>query len=83
VAYARIRALLAALGLETATYERCVRALATRPLPEEEGLHGWVSLQREQGQQRLTTYFHPRLYRARYGPLALDPPRCWPSPVAG
>jgi hypothetical protein len=81
VAYERIRACLANHGLDVQLYERCVRALAPGSLAEESGLHGWVSLQREHGRPRITTYFHPRMYRARYGPLALDPARCWPSPV--
>jgi DMATS type aromatic prenyltransferase len=81
VAYERIRGCLVEHGLDPERYERCVRALAPGSLAEESGLHGWVSLQREHGRPRITTYFHPRVYRARYGPLALDPARCWPSPA--
>ncbi len=77
----RIVALLATHGLSSAPYRRCLAALATRPLHEEMGIHGWVSLQREQGAPRVTAYFQPRMYLARYGPLSLDPPRFWPSPV--
>jgi hypothetical protein len=83
VASQRIRACLTAYGLESATYDRCVDALAPRSLHDEVGMHGWISLQRERGAPRVTVYFQPRMYLARYGPLSLDPPRCWPSPVGG
>ena len=75
-----MRACLAAEVLDLRLYECCVQALAPRPLAKESGLHGWVSLQRERGAPRITTYFHPRVYRARYGPLAPDLARCWLSP---
>jgi DMATS type aromatic prenyltransferase len=81
VACRRVRALLRAHDLPVTTYEACLDALSARPRAEEVGIHSWLSFQREGGAPRITVYFSPRLYLARYGPLSLEPPRCWPSPV--
>ncbi len=81
VAYIRIRRLLADFDLPDEVYARCVKAFASAPLDSEKGLHTYVSFQREAGRPRITLYFGSRVYYKRYGCLALDPERCWPSPA--
>ena len=82
IALDRIRRFLGAMGLPGATYARCVAALRAGPLGASRGLHSWVALQRESGAPRVTTYFNPRIYHARYGFIGLDPLRAWPAPFA-
>ncbi len=84
----RIASLLASHGLDEAVYLRCVERLGeVRPegVPDvlgPYGLHSWVSFQREHdGTPRITVYFRLRAYAHRYGWLAADPVRTWPSPV--
>ncbi|HET9955219.1 MAG TPA: tryptophan dimethylallyltransferase family protein [Polyangiaceae bacterium] len=77
----RIVKLLHDHRLSSDVYERCLGALANRDLYAEQGIHSYVSFQREDGHARITTYFCPRMYRHTYGPLALDPGFPWPSPV--
>ena len=60
-----------------------LRALAGGGSADGEGLHGWASLQWTGGRPAVTVYLSPRLYLARFGPVALAPERMWPSPVPG
>jgi hypothetical protein len=77
---ARLQHALQRLGIPAAPYEKAVAALAAGGL--EEGLHGWASVQWTQQRPSVTVYLSPRLYFPQYGPIALDPARMWPSPVA-
>lgn len=79
----RLRAALRRLGLPTGPYDAALRALAGDDLADEEGLHGWASLQWAGGRPAVTVYLSPRLYLARFGPVALAPEQMWPSPVPG
>jgi len=81
VLFARIQRALHRLEVPAGPYEKAVTALATRGL-EEEGIHGWASVQWTQQRPSVTVYLSPRLYFPQYGPIALDPVRMWPSPVA-
>jgi hypothetical protein len=77
---ARLQRALQHLGIPAAPYETAIAALATRGR-EEEGLHGWASVQWARQRPTVTVYLSPRLYFPQYGPIALDPARMWPSPV--
>jgi len=86
----RIASLLSSHGLDDAAYRRCVDRLGDiRPADVPDvlgpyGLHSWVSFQREaDGGPRITVYFRLRAYAHRFGWLAADPVRTWPSPVDG
>ena len=83
IARDRVTRLLEQVGLSPATYERCVQAMARAPLEKEEGLHSFVSFLRAGGHPRVIVSFGSRLYYDRYGWIALDPSRWWPSPVPG
>ncbi|ACA14682.1 conserved hypothetical protein [Methylobacterium sp. 4-46] len=78
---ARLTRALDRLGLPAAPYRAALAALAPGGLDGEEGLHGWASLQRHGARPAVSVYVSPRLYLARFGPVALDPERLWPSPV--
>jgi hypothetical protein len=41
------------------------------------GLHSYISFQREPEGARVTTYFAPRAYAARFGWGAVEPTRTW------
>ncbi|WP_407520167.1 hypothetical protein [Methylobacterium oryzisoli] len=79
----RLCAALHRLGLPSAPYEAAFRALGGEESGDGEGLHGWASLQGAGGRPAVTVYLSPRLYLARFGPVALAPERMWPSPVLG
>jgi hypothetical protein len=81
VATRRIAQLMQGNDISPVTYRRCVRALAERPLGEEDGLHSYVSLQRTGPEVAIVAYFNPRFYYRRYGWIARDPVRTWPSAV--
>ncbi|PYM62886.1 MAG: hypothetical protein DMD79_10000 [Candidatus Rokuibacteriota bacterium] len=83
VARDRVTRFLERVGLSTAAYERCVRAMARAPLEKEEGLHSFVSFTRAGGHPRVIVSFGSRVYYDRHGWIALDPSRWWPSPVPG
>jgi hypothetical protein len=77
--------------LDPTTYRRAVDGLARAryfgtnpyrpagddPLAGQVGLHSYVSFQREPGGARITTYFAPRAYAARFGWGAVDPTDPW------
>jgi DMATS type aromatic prenyltransferase len=46
-------------------FERCVKAIARRPLDAWSGLPTYASYRREEGSRRLTVYLSPEAYRAR------------------
>jgi DMATS type aromatic prenyltransferase len=73
--------LLRALEMPIAAYTACVRAMADAPLSREEGIHSYVALQRNPRDVAVVAYFNPRLYARRYGWLARDPARTWPTAV--
>jgi hypothetical protein len=81
VLFTRLQRALQRLEVPAEPYEKAVTALATRGL-DEEGLHGWASVQWAQQRPSVTVYLSPRLYFPQYGPIALDPARMWPSPLA-
>ena len=80
VLFARLQRALQRLGIPAAPYEKAVAALAARGR-DEQGIHGWASVQWAQERPSVTVYLSPRLYFAQHGPIALDPVRMWPSPV--
>ena len=80
VLFTRVQRVLRRLGIPSAPYESAIAALATRA-PEDEGTHGWASIQCTHQGPSVTVYLSPRLYFDQHGPIALDPPRMWPSPV--
>lgn len=73
--------LLRTLGMPTDSYSACVRAMADAPLAQEEGIHSYVALQRNPKDVAVVAYLNPRLYFPRYGWLARDPARTWPTAV--
>ena len=73
--------LLRALGMPVESYTACVKAMADAPLAQEEGIHSYVALQRNTRDVAVVPYFNPRLYLSRYGWLARDPVRTWPTAV--
>ncbi len=73
--------LLRALGTPVESYKACVRAMADAPLSEEEGIHSYIALQRNPRDVAVVAYFNPRAYFSRYGWLARDPARTWPTAV--
>jgi DMATS type aromatic prenyltransferase len=73
--------LLRALGTPDESYKACVRAMADAPLSQEEGIHSYIALQRNTRDVAVVAYFNPRLYFPRYGWLARDPARTWPTAV--
>jgi DMATS type aromatic prenyltransferase len=77
----RISDLMKEVGISPKDYRRCVDAMAQLPLCEEEGIHSYVSLHGEARGVSIVTYFNPRLYLRKYGWLARNPSRTWPSPV--
>jgi len=77
---ARLQRVLQRLGIPAAPYEKAIAALGAGG-HEEEGMHGWASVQWAQQRPSVTVYLSPRLYFAQHGPIALDPVRMWPSPV--
>jgi DMATS type aromatic prenyltransferase len=77
----RVSRLMREFGIAPAAYQRCVTALADRPLPREEGIHSYVALQRTDTDTAIVAYLNPRLYFRKYGWLARNPARTWPSPV--
>jgi hypothetical protein len=76
----RMARLLGDHGLDAGAYTRAVAALHGPAAPEY-GLHNYISMQRGGTGLRLTAYFCPRAYLSRYGALAFDAVRTWPSPV--
>jgi hypothetical protein len=97
VASERIRALLRQCDLDPGPYACAIEALATvqyvgdspfRPpgrgrLAGQRGLHSYVSFQRAADGPRLTVYLGLRAFAARFGWLAVEPVRTWPSPARG
>lgn len=86
VASERIAALLSQAGLGSAatTYRRIADGLIAGRRGICEGLHTYVAHKRSVGSKRreqVTAYFNPSLYRPRFGRIALEPDRFWPSPV--
>jgi hypothetical protein len=77
----RVCRLLRALVIPAESYQACVRAMADAPLDHEEGIHSYVGLQRNQRSVAVAAYFNPRLYFRRYGWLAREPARTWPTAV--
>jgi DMATS type aromatic prenyltransferase len=80
-ARSRISRLMDSIGINSAVYRKCVAAMADGPLGSEEGIHSYVALQRHGAEAALVTYFNPRLYYHRYGWIARDPVRTWPSAI--
>ncbi len=80
VLFTRVQRVLRQFGIPGAPYETAVAALASRRF-DDEAIHGWASIQWAQQRPSVTVYLSPRLYFERHGPIALDPPRMWPSPV--
>lgn len=93
VASERIRALLRQYDLDPGSYARAIDALAQvqyvgaspfrplghGPLAGQRGLHSYVSFQRADDGPRLTVYLGLRAFAARFGWLAVEPARTWPS----
>lgn len=77
----RLTRALARLGIPAGPCEAALAALAPGGLDGLEGLHGWASLQWLRGRPSVSVYLSPRIHFDRYGPIALDPERFWPSPV--
>ncbi len=77
----RVSQLMQNYHISPVTYRRCVKELAERPLAEEEGLHSYVALQRTGPDVAIVAYFNPRFYYKKYGWIARDPVRTWPSAV--
>lgn len=77
----RVSGLMKEFGISPASYRRCVIAMAELPLEREEGIHSYVALQRTASGPAIVTYFNPRLYMRKYGWVARDPVRTWPSGV--
>ncbi|WP_158237633.1 tryptophan dimethylallyltransferase family protein [Bradyrhizobium forestalis] len=84
VAAERIAALLTEAGLQADEYRRVADALLAGREADSDGLHTYVGFRRSiggvQGDQ-ITSYFSPTLFQPRFGRLALDPDRFWPSAV--
>ena len=80
-ARSRISRLMDGFGISSSAYRKCVTAMADGPLATEEGIHSYVALQRHGREAALVTYFNPRLYYHRYGWIARDPVRTWPSAI--
>ena len=76
----RLRIGLQRLGLPSTSYEAAIGAL-TSDVRDAAAIHGWASIQWVRQRPSVTVYFSPRLNFERYGPIALDPVRLWPSPV--
>jgi hypothetical protein len=81
VACNRISSFLKDCGLRHDIYTQCVYALESSPLELEQGIHSYISYYKEKDKPKVTVYFSSRIYFRRYGWLALDPKRHWPSPV--
>ncbi len=73
--------LLRAFDMPVESYTACVRAMADAPLAQEEGIHSYIALQRNARDVAVVAYLNPRLYVRRYGWLARDPARTWPTAV--
>ena len=85
VAAERIAALLSQAGFGASTYRRIVDGLIARHSGTCDGLHTYVAYKRNAGGRRgdqVTAYFNPSLFQPRFGRLALDPDRFWPSPLS-
>jgi hypothetical protein len=84
VASERIAALLSQAGFGASTYRRIADDLIARRGGTCDGLHTYVAYKRSAGGShgdQVTTYFNPSLFQPRFGRLALDPDRFWPSPL--
>jgi Tryptophan dimethylallyltransferase len=81
VAYERITAFLKECALPVDIYSRCVHALTSSDLSSQQGIHTFISYQGTKENCQVTTYFNPRAFYSKYGWLALEPDRCWPSPI--
>lgn len=80
VLFTRLERVLRQFGIPSTPYRAAFRSL-TSPTRTDEALHGWASIQWTRERPSVTVYLSPRLYFERLGPIALDPPRMWPSPV--
>jgi hypothetical protein len=72
----KVRTLLADYGLPHDQYCESVDALLARSTAAH-GLHSWISWQQDHRGPRITVYFNPCAYLARYGPIAVAPTRTW------
>jgi DMATS type aromatic prenyltransferase len=79
--FARLERVLRHFEIAPESYQAVIAAVASRPLDQEEAIHGWASIQWAGRNPVLTVYLSPRLHFDQYGPISLDPERMWPSPV--
>ncbi len=63
----QLRALCDAMGfaqkLVGQLYDRCLKAIANRPLEEGVGLQSYIFVKRDRGEPRVTVYFSPEGYQ--------------------
>jgi DMATS type aromatic prenyltransferase len=71
IACARIRRCMTSFGISPDTYERVVRAFATRPLASSSGVHAHVTFRRLSGKPRIAVYLTSEAYRSRLKPQNL------------
>jgi hypothetical protein len=79
--FARLKRVLRHFDIPTESYEAVIAAAASRPLAQEEAIHGWASIQWAGQNPVVTVYLSPRLHFDQYGPISLDPEHMWPSPA--
>jgi hypothetical protein len=77
----RLQRVLRYFDIPPEPYQAMIAALASRPLSQEKGIHGWASIQWTGRRPTVTVYLSPRLHFDQYGPISLEPERMWPSPV--
>jgi hypothetical protein len=79
----RVAGVLDRAGHEASAYRRLAAVFAAGGRSAVPGLHSFVSVQREGGRPRVTTYFNSRAHAPGHGWCAADPDRFWPGPVPG
>lgn len=82
IASERIAALLSRAGFDDMAYRRIADDLIATRTAGGDSLHTYIAYKRGAGGSRkdqATAYFNPSLFQPRYGRLALDPDRFWPS----
>jgi hypothetical protein len=82
IAAGRIAALLVEADLQADDYRRVADVLMADHDADADGLHTYVGFRRSIGGrhgEQITSYFSPSFFKPRYGRLALDPERFWPS----